>query len=253
LSDRALAPALYHVSIYMDVGATQEPLTLPPPSGPDWTSRRQAASVTPCLVVVDRSWSENVHLGILSAIRPLLCFWASPARNQCMVLEILTLVDRLCHFILRSSSRRDSQRPIVLHHTNSISPHLLNRIGWHSGGLVLLHLGLAWSALPTRGMQRRPTPSASTPGTACLSSSRGPCCRLPSACGLGADARGDGDAPSTKLWTLIVSARVRLHLLYAVEKYRTVVIVGETGSGKSTQIPQVMIHTHTREGTHDST
>jgi HrpA-like RNA helicase len=52
---------------------------------------------------------------------------------------------------------------------------------------------------------------------------------------------------------LIVSARVRLHLLYAVEKYRTVVIVGETGSGKSTQIPQVMIHTHTREGTHDST
>lgn len=124
--------------------------------------------------------------------------------------------------------------------TTSISPHLLNRIGWHSGGLVLLHLGLAWSALPTRGMQRRPTPSASTPGTACLSSSRGPCCRLPSACGLGAGARGDDDAPSTKPSTLIVSARVRLHLLYAVEKYRTVVIVGETGSGKSTQIPQVM-------------
>lgn len=35
-------------------------------------------------------------------------------------------------------------------------------------------------------------------------------------------------------------AKVRLHLLYAVEKYRTVVIVGETGSGKSTQIPQYL-------------
>lgn len=33
--------------------------------------------------------------------------------------------------------------------------------------------------------------------------------------------------------------RVRNNILYAMEKYRTLVIVGETGSGKSTQIPQV--------------
>lgn len=32
---------------------------------------------------------------------------------------------------------------------------------------------------------------------------------------------------------------MRNNILYAMEKYRTLVIVGETGSGKSTQIPQV--------------
>jgi ATP-dependent RNA helicase DDX35 len=33
-------------------------------------------------------------------------------------------------------------------------------------------------------------------------------------------------------------AKYRESILYAVEKYRTVVIVGETGSGKTTQLPQ---------------
>ena len=31
----------------------------------------------------------------------------------------------------------------------------------------------------------------------------------------------------------------RNHILYLVEKYQTTIVVGETGSGKSTQIPQV--------------
>jgi len=35
--------------------------------------------------------------------------------------------------------------------------------------------------------------------------------------------------------------RYRNHILYLVEKYRTVVIVGETGCGKSTQIPQYLV------------
>jgi len=35
--------------------------------------------------------------------------------------------------------------------------------------------------------------------------------------------------------------RYRNHILYLVENYRTVVIVGETGCGKSTQIPQYLI------------
>ena len=35
--------------------------------------------------------------------------------------------------------------------------------------------------------------------------------------------------------------RYRNHLLYLLEKYQTVVIVGETGSGKSTQIPQYLL------------
>lgn len=39
---------------------------------------------------------------------------------------------------------------------------------------------------------------------------------------------------------LLPIARVRLELLYALERYRTVVVVGETGSGKSTQIPQYL-------------
>jgi ATP-dependent RNA helicase DDX35 len=34
---------------------------------------------------------------------------------------------------------------------------------------------------------------------------------------------------------------VKANILYALEKFRTIVIVGETGSGKSTQIPQVRI------------
>lgn len=32
----------------------------------------------------------------------------------------------------------------------------------------------------------------------------------------------------------------RKHLLYLIEKHATVVIVGETGSGKTTQIPQYL-------------
>jgi len=35
--------------------------------------------------------------------------------------------------------------------------------------------------------------------------------------------------------------RYRNHILYLVEKFRTVVIVGETGCGKSTQIPQYLV------------
>lgn len=35
--------------------------------------------------------------------------------------------------------------------------------------------------------------------------------------------------------------QLRNHILYLIENYQTVVIVGETGCGKSTQIPQVSI------------
>ena len=34
--------------------------------------------------------------------------------------------------------------------------------------------------------------------------------------------------------------RIKNHILYAVEKYRTLVLVGETGSGKTTQLPQFL-------------
>lgn len=34
----------------------------------------------------------------------------------------------------------------------------------------------------------------------------------------------------------------RNHILYLLEKYQTLVLIGETGSGKSTQIPQVLQH-----------
>lgn len=34
--------------------------------------------------------------------------------------------------------------------------------------------------------------------------------------------------------------KLRNHILYLVENYQTVVIVGETGCGKSTQIPQYL-------------
>lgn len=36
--------------------------------------------------------------------------------------------------------------------------------------------------------------------------------------------------------------QLRNHILYLVENYQTLVIVGETGCGKSTQIPQVSIN-----------
>lgn len=36
--------------------------------------------------------------------------------------------------------------------------------------------------------------------------------------------------------------QLRNHILYLIENYQTVVIVGETGCGKSTQIPQVSIY-----------
>lgn len=35
--------------------------------------------------------------------------------------------------------------------------------------------------------------------------------------------------------------RYRLHLLYLLEKFQTVIVIGETGSGKSTQIPQYLL------------
>lgn len=35
--------------------------------------------------------------------------------------------------------------------------------------------------------------------------------------------------------------QLRNHILYLVESYQTLVIVGETGCGKSTQIPQVNV------------
>ncbi|CAC5417695.1 DHX35 [Mytilus coruscus] len=35
--------------------------------------------------------------------------------------------------------------------------------------------------------------------------------------------------------------KLRNHILYLLEKYQTVVIVGETGCGKSTQIPQYLL------------
>lgn len=38
------------------------------------------------------------------------------------------------------------------------------------------------------------------------------------------------------------SFQLRNHILYLIENYQTVVIVGETGCGKSTQIPQVSIY-----------
>ena len=34
----------------------------------------------------------------------------------------------------------------------------------------------------------------------------------------------------------------RREILYALEKHRVVVIAGETGSGKTTQIPQYLLH-----------
>ena len=36
-------------------------------------------------------------------------------------------------------------------------------------------------------------------------------------------------------------AKNKNHILYLVEKYQVVIIVGETGCGKSTQIPQYLI------------
>lgn len=35
--------------------------------------------------------------------------------------------------------------------------------------------------------------------------------------------------------------QLRNHILYLVENYQTLVIIGETGCGKSTQIPQVSV------------
>ena len=39
---------------------------------------------------------------------------------------------------------------------------------------------------------------------------------------------------------LLPIAKVRRELLYAVERYQCVVVVGETGSGKTTQLPQYL-------------
>ncbi|CAF1574248.1 unnamed protein product, partial [Adineta ricciae] len=36
-------------------------------------------------------------------------------------------------------------------------------------------------------------------------------------------------------------ANYRTHILYLLEKYRTIIIIGQTGSGKSTQIPQYLL------------
>ncbi|XP_035211481.1 probable ATP-dependent RNA helicase DHX35 isoform X1 [Stegodyphus dumicola] len=35
--------------------------------------------------------------------------------------------------------------------------------------------------------------------------------------------------------------KYRNHILYLLEKYQTVIVLGETGSGKSTQIPQYLL------------
>lgn len=40
-------------------------------------------------------------------------------------------------------------------------------------------------------------------------------------------------------WVYISGFQHRNYILYLLENYQTVVIVGETGCGKSTQIPQV--------------
>ena len=46
-------------------------------------------------------------------------------------------------------------------------------------------------------------------------------------------------------------ARIRSHLIFALEKYRSLVLVGETGSGKSTQITQYLHEAGwTRPGSH---
>ena len=40
----------------------------------------------------------------------------------------------------------------------------------------------------------------------------------------------------------------RAHILYLIERHNTVVIVGETGSGKTTQIPQYLMEAGWAEG-----
>ena len=46
--------------------------------------------------------------------------------------------------------------------------------------------------------------------------------------------------PITKQRALLPIARCRDEILYAIETHATVVIVGETGSGKTTQLPQYL-------------
>lgn len=41
---------------------------------------------------------------------------------------------------------------------------------------------------------------------------------------------------------LFLLFQYRNHILYLVDRYQTVVVIGETGCGKSTQIPQVYIY-----------
>lgn len=44
------------------------------------------------------------------------------------------------------------------------------------------------------------------------------------------------------LQCMLLFFQLRNHILYLIENYQTVVIVGETGCGKSTQIPQVSMY-----------
>lgn len=53
----------------------------------------------------------------------------------------------------------------------------------------------------------------------------------------GFPAGGEGNISSASLLRLLLQHRN--NILYLVESYQTVIIVGETGCGKSTQIPQV--------------
>ncbi|KAL7287753.1 hypothetical protein TKK_0018134 [Trichogramma kaykai] len=46
--------------------------------------------------------------------------------------------------------------------------------------------------------------------------------------------------------------KVKNHILYLLEKYQTLVLVGETGCGKSTQVPQVIQLSSNKKAIHMS-
>jgi Tfp pilus assembly pilus retraction ATPase PilT len=47
-------------------------------------------------------------------------------------------------------------------------------------------------------------------------------------------------SPQVVVETVFVLLQLRNHILYLVENYRALIVVGETGCGKTTQIPQVI-------------
>lgn len=51
---------------------------------------------------------------------------------------------------------------------------------------------------------------------------------------------GGGDQPMQRARLALPVARYRQQLLYLLETHATVVVVGETGSGKTTQLPQYL-------------